>query len=29
MEAGVARGFEKLVQNYATLQFMDGLLEMR
>jgi len=29
MEAGVVRGFEKLMQNHAALQFMDGLLEMR
>jgi hypothetical protein len=29
MEADVVRGFEKLVQNYATLQFMDGLPGMR
>jgi hypothetical protein len=29
MEADVVRGFEKLVQNYVTLQFMDGLPGMR
>jgi hypothetical protein len=29
MEADVVRGLEKLVQNYATLQFMDGLPGMR
>ena len=29
MEADVVRGFEKLVQDYATLQFMDGLPGIR
>jgi hypothetical protein len=29
MEADVVRGFEKLVQDYATLQFMDGLPRIR
>ena len=29
MEADVVRGFEKLVQDYATGQLLDGLPEMR
>ena len=29
MEADVVRGFEKLVQGYATLQLMDGLPGIR
>jgi len=29
MEADVVRGFEKLVQDYATLQLLDGLPGIR
>ena len=29
MEADVVRGFEKLVQDYATVQLLDGLPGIR